>query len=66
MASGDEVVAQIDVEFDREVVDPVVGFNVVNEAGIHAYASHSAARLGRRGATSPETGRRSGRRPACS
>jgi ABC-type polysaccharide/polyol phosphate transport system ATPase subunit len=41
VTSSDEVVAQIDVEFDREVVDPVIGFNVVNEAGIHAYASHS-------------------------
>jgi ABC-type polysaccharide/polyol phosphate transport system ATPase subunit len=41
VASGEEVIAQIDVEFDREVVDPVIGFNVANEAGIHAYASHS-------------------------
>jgi hypothetical protein len=50
VASGDEVVAQIDVEFDREVVDPIVGFNVANEAGIHAYASHSPldAHAGRR------------------
>jgi ABC-2 type transport system ATP-binding protein len=46
VASGDDVIARIDVEFDREVVDPIVGFNVANEAGIHAYASHSPVATG--------------------
>jgi ABC-2 type transport system ATP-binding protein len=50
VTSGDKVVAQIDVEFDRPVVDPVVNFNVMNEVGIQAYAAHSGLTrgLGRR------------------
>jgi ABC-type polysaccharide/polyol phosphate transport system ATPase subunit len=47
VASGDEVTAEIEVAFDRAVTDPIVGFNIANEAGIHAYASHSTAGSGR-------------------
>jgi ABC-type polysaccharide/polyol phosphate transport system ATPase subunit len=43
LASGSEARAEIDVEFEREVVDPVVSLHVTNEAGVHAYASHGRA-----------------------
>jgi hypothetical protein len=31
----------VDVVFDRDVVDPIVGFSVVNESGIAAYANYA-------------------------
>jgi hypothetical protein len=38
---GEETIAQVDVVFDREVVDPIIGFSVANESGIAAYANHA-------------------------
>ena len=42
LASGEELLAQVDVIFDRDVADPLVGFNVANESGIHAYATYGS------------------------
>jgi len=41
VAGGEEVVAQVDVVFERDLADPIVGFDIANEAGIHAYANHA-------------------------
>ena len=40
VVGGEAVIARVDVLFERDVVDPFVGFSVVNEAGIAAYASY--------------------------
>jgi ABC-type polysaccharide/polyol phosphate transport system ATPase subunit len=38
---GEQTVALVDLVFDRDVVDPIVGFNVINESGIAAYTNHA-------------------------
>ncbi|MEJ7582548.1 MAG: ABC transporter ATP-binding protein [Acidimicrobiales bacterium] len=46
--AGDEVVACVDVAFEREVPEPIVGFSVISELGIHVYGDFGPATNGQR------------------
>ncbi len=48
LQAGDELIAQVDVTFERDVVDPILGFTVASELGIHVYADFGPVdRVGR-------------------
>ena len=46
VTAGDDVALRIDVVFERDVVDPVVGITVANELGLHVYGNFGPANPG--------------------
>ena len=46
VTAGDEVALRLDVLFERDVVDPVVGITVANELGLHVYGNFGPANTG--------------------